>query len=526
MDSPYIKYLAVLACCIFTVVFTQQVSAGTDTIGKWQRHVISIHNNSYDGNPFELPLGATFTHVESGSTIVLPGYYSGGDTWKIGFMPNEEGEWTYVTFSDDPDLDGMRGSINCIGSDLTGMLKADPDHPRKWKFTDSGYVVPIALRVEFFSEPGTLEQFITTTDFLQTHNMHLLETRLLEETGQFAGRHDFIFDGDWRDHQFDLVVWDRMEARMSALTERGLGAHIMFYSDASGKPSWSDYSETEQLVIRYVIARLASYPVVIFNSGIDIAEYRDQSWVDWFGEQIRKLDPYGHPVSSRYGGGSGDLVMSGQTFDSRGAQLATISEMTHFFETSDVPVSMDDAWGENRVSRPLKNFLPEDIRRAFWKAVLAGGLGGLIRGADGYFHISDLPDDLESEQWLKLINPFIISKLGDTFGAMVPESSLVSNGYCLADPQRIRILCYMVGRNDKWDSGGGGAVTIKLSGAKGWFEANWFDTRTGSELAAGRFEGGGDHHLKPPSKDDWVLLLSKIANMAESAQPFSGSGFQ
>jgi hypothetical protein len=248
----------------------------------------------------------------------------------------------------------------------------------------------------------------------------------------------------------------------------------------------------------------------MYNSGIDIAEYRDQSWVDWFGEQIQMLDPYDHPVSSRYGGGSGELVMTKQSFDSRGDNLAIMERMTGYFDSSDVPVSIDDAWGENRKSHPWKKFQPEDIRRAFWKAVVAGGLSGLIRGQDGFFHIGELAQGLKSEQWLKLINPFIDEKLGETFGEMVPAPSLVANGYSLSDPERTKILFLFMGRNDRWNPGGG-KLTLKLEDVAGDFAASWFDTRSGNILPAGVLSAGKNHTLKPPDQDDWILLLQKRA---------------
>ncbi len=493
--------------------------AQSGTVGEWRRYVVTLPNDTYSGNPFELEVDATFTHTGTGTTFTLPGYYAGSDTWKVAFMPTLIGEWTYQTSSTDPDLDGVQGSVTSVSSVHPGMLNADTVNPKKWKFSDGPYVVPIALRVEFFSEPAIVSDFTSAADFLQDNNLHMMETRLLEEYGQFeGGRTDFIFEGDWRNHEFDLRIWDRMEQRMEILTERGLGGHIMFYSDDLGKPGWSGKSATEALVIRYAIARLASYPVVWFNTGIDISEYRSSSDIDWFGQQIRSLDPYGHPVSSRYGGGSGSIVMSGQTFDSRGDRRAEIGVIIGNFNSADVPVSQDDAWGENRGSHFDKDHTEHDIRRAFWKTTVAGGVGGLIRGGgdggsrDGFYFIRFVEIDLESEQWLRLINPFIEAKLGDTFGTMVPDSSLVSSTggkYALADPLRTKVLYFLMGSDDSYDSGDGGAVTVKLSSVGGSYTGTWFDPRTGVETPAGTLAGGSDHVLSPPSTDDWVLLLAK-----------------
>lgn len=269
-------------------------------VPKWRRHVIALTDSSYSGNPFEVVLDATFTHTASGTQLTLPGYYNGNDRWEIGFMPTRLGTWSWVTSSPDPDLDGRTGSLECVASGHPGMLTRDPLHPRKWKFTDGGYAVPMAFRMEFFVEPASDAEFAETADFL-LHGIrgHLLETRLLEQYGRFDGRTDFIFEGDWENHRFDLEVWNRMARRMEMLTERGLGAHVMFYSDDIGTPDWDGRSPTEALVIRYAVARLAGYPTVWFNTGTDIGEYRNDADIDWFGERIAELDPYDHPRSSR-----------------------------------------------------------------------------------------------------------------------------------------------------------------------------------------------------------------------------------
>ena len=120
-----------------------------------------------------------------------------------------------------------------------------------------------------------------------------------------------------------------------------------------------------------------------------------------------------------------------------------------------------------------------------------------------------MPTDLESEQWLKLINPFVQSRLGATFGSMVPASALVANGYCIADAARTKLLYVLIGENDTYDAGDGGGVTVRLSTLTGSYAATWFDPRTGQATSLGALSAGSDHSLAPPSRDDWILLLEK-----------------
>jgi hypothetical protein len=487
-----------------------------DFAGTWQRHKISIENTTYSGNPFELEVSATFTHEESGDTITMPGYYAGNDTWKVEFMSTEDGTWNYETESTDSDLDGVTGSVEHTEGAKVGILGADPDAGRKWQFSDGTYALPIALRVEFFSEPGSDSLFTDAAEFMQDNELLLMETRLTEEYGQYeGGRYDFIFDGDWKNHEFDQQIWDRFEKRLEILADHGLGAHIMLYSDDAAEPGWGAKSDTEALLLRYLVARTAAFPIVIYNTGIDIAEYRNQTEINWIGEQVRDNDPYGHPVSSRRGGGSGTYAMSDRTFDSLGHRTAEINVIIDAFEDASVPASMDDAWGENRGSHASKDHRAADIRRAAWKCVVAGGVGMLIRGGGdggsvtGFYHLDKIDSDMESEQWLKHVNPFIRTELGDTFGAMVPDTSLVSGGYALADSGRNKIVYFLMGEDDRYDSGTGGDITLKLSEVSHDFDAEWFDTRKGTTSSAGTVLGGASRTLTPPSKDDWVLLLTK-----------------
>lgn len=208
--------------------------------------------------------------------------------------------------------------------------------------------------------------------------------------------------------------------------------------------------------------------------------------------------------------------MNRQTFDSRGSpNTAQVGSMISLFNSNNIPTSMDDAWGENRSSHQSKNHTEQDIRRAFWKATIVGGAGGLIRGGatggchNGFMCINRLEQEWESEQWLKFINPFIRENLGSTFGSMSPNTTVAggSKVYALADSSYSKILYLYIGTNDTYNAGGG-SLTAKLSGLSKNYNARWFDPRSGNFINIGILAGGKDHNVNPPSSDDWVLLLT------------------
>src|SRR5262245_21517864 len=64
------------------------------------------------GNPFlDVQLEAVFT---LGSRQVrVPGFYDGDGTYRIRFMPDSEGAWSYATRSNAAELDGHAGTFAC-----------------------------------------------------------------------------------------------------------------------------------------------------------------------------------------------------------------------------------------------------------------------------------------------------------------------------------------------------------------------------------------------------------------------------
>src|SRR5271170_3859087 len=87
------------------------------TVAKWEIFELSLQGPS-TGNPFiEVELAATF--VRGTRSVVADGFYDGAGKYKIRFMPDEEGEWTYATRSGAPELHGKTGVFTC-GRALAG----------------------------------------------------------------------------------------------------------------------------------------------------------------------------------------------------------------------------------------------------------------------------------------------------------------------------------------------------------------------------------------------------------------------
>jgi hypothetical protein len=196
-------------------------------VEKWGRHIVSLSNRSYLGNPFLLEVDAVFTHSSSGKTVNLPGYYAGNHTWKIAFMPTLVGEWTYETASADRDLDGVTGSLESVASDRLGLLSAARSNSRKWKYQDGPLVIPVGVFVQLMLEDASPAQIAAMADFLRSKNVQLVNFRLSENDHAFSSV---------RGLRMNVAAWDRLEQRMETLASRGIRANVMLYTDDSGSP--------------------------------------------------------------------------------------------------------------------------------------------------------------------------------------------------------------------------------------------------------------------------------------------------
>lgn len=138
--------------------------------------------------------------------------------------------------------------------------------------------------------------------------------------------------------------------------------------------------------------------------------------------------------------------------------------------------------------------------RTVWDISMAGGYTDyyytytawdVIRPLDvprGYTYMTHFGDFWRSTEYWKL----------------EPSDSLVSSGWCLAQP----------GREYAVYQGQSQAFTLEIAGAASTLSGEWFDPQTGKRVPAGQFKSG-TNKLKPPA--DWstsplVLHLKTIAN--------------
>ena len=484
------------------VVSAEKDAAGQE-IGKWKRFEVIYNNDSWNGNPFDLEFSGVFTHVPSGRKVTQLGFYAGNNIWKLYFMPDELGEWTFTTSSTDPDLDGKTGSFSCVASNLAGPLVASGN---RWMLKDSGKVIsPIMLATrEWFKRTDTDEGI---EDFIQwskdTAGATIIGTTLVYFT---QDQSEIPYVKGKEGIEFNIPMWDRLNSHYDMLRDQGLGFYIMFYSDDEESPNTHNItprSPEEMRLFRYVIARFSAYPIVMWDTGIDIGETRSDEWIDWFATWFKQNDPWQHAVSSRTGGGSGGKFPDSANYYSDGAaDLPNRATMVEDWRSRQVPIAYTDRWREYYVR---SDFDANKIRTAAWQVALSGGSAVYFGGDDydGYLGES-YAQDLTAASQLGYRTKFLKEQIED-LGLLDPHDERLTSGSgaILSANPGVEYIAYDIN---------GGTIGIDLTNDPGSFGAMWLNPRTGDMIELESVNGGSEYSISTPDDGDWVLYLKKMLN--------------
>lgn len=292
------------ACFFFLLlILISAVLPAQDRVEKYG--VFELELNSSDaGNPFiGVRLTATFQH---GSKSYTPeGFYDGNGVFKIRFMPQEEGEWTYTTSSNRDELNNKKGTFTCIASKKNhGPVRVR--NTFNFAYADSTPFFPFGTTIyEWAFQPKEKQaQTIETLKSSPFNKARMLaippyKGNYIEGPGKLTV---FPFVGtskaDWDFSRFNPEFFHRLEDNIRQLNDLGIQADLILLRPYD-KGKWGfDMmdDETNQRYLRYMVARFASFQNVwwsLANENSFIKHLTDEDWDRYF-QLVQKYDPYDH----------------------------------------------------------------------------------------------------------------------------------------------------------------------------------------------------------------------------------------
>jgi len=488
-----------------TSVFSKNESVKVEI---YSRCEFSFRNDSRSGNPFDLEFDAEFISP-SGRVMKQVGFYAGNNVWKLFFMPDETGKWRYKTSSPDTDLNGKEGKFVCVKSGREVPLMASG---KQWRLkTGEGYFPLIwaptlpdgaqwGFRGRAFADKDVQDALLFSAEIAKANLLGIGELVVApvgwaKDWPQSALPYVVGKEGD----EFYTPFWDELNKKLDAAASMNMGAYLMIFGDDEMNPNRygiTPNSVKEKRLFRYIVARLACYPHLLWDTGIDIGEYRDDKWINYFAEWFLQNDPWQHPVSSRSGGGSGGIMPDkGTYFSTGGADLPSRKQLLQQFADTKTPIAQTDHW-RPFISRG--NWTTDKIRTAVWRCALSGPQALYVDYNQGRVIQEEV---VRGGEYVGHAMQFFKQMLHVDITELQPNDDLIkSDGDVI-------ISCKPGYEYVVYDEEGT-PFSVLLPGIKITYFIDWYNPRTGETISKEPEQGDRDILFTPPTKGkDWVLHI-------------------
>ena len=353
------------------------------TVERWGVFEIEFKGPS-TGNPYlEVRLEAVFR--QGGQSLRVPGFWDGGDTYRIRFMPPSTGDWIYETLSNQPALDGRKGSFS-VGLPSPGnhgpvrifktfyLRYADgtPCHPfgttcYAW-IHQAPELQEQTLRTLAASPFNKIRFCVFPKSYVYNQN----EPELFAFRKGEGGKFDF--------DRPDPAFWRHLERRILDLQGLGIEADLILWHpyDRWGFSEMSD--EQDDRYLRYAIARLGAFRNLWWSlaNEYDFMTNRprghrgNKQWEDWdrFFSILEREDPFGHLRGIHNGSRWYDHTKGWVTHAS--LQTSDMNGGIRFRGKYRKPVLYDECKYEGNIPQGWGNLDARTMTQRFWLGTLSG----------------------------------------------------------------------------------------------------------------------------------------------------------
>jgi hypothetical protein len=357
---------------------------------KWDFYEASFESE-YSGNPFmDVDFSAVFTN-ETDSFFVR-GFYKGENQFALRFMPHQTGLWSYETRSNVEELDGIRGSFNCVEP-------AEDNHGPVEVY--NRYYLRYADGAPYYQAGTTAYAWIHQGDSMGDVTMETLKASPFNKIRMCVFPKDYRFSvnepelhvfekdsaGDFDFSRFNTKYFENLEKRLLQLRDAGIEADLILFHpyDRWGYQLMPD--STDQFYLEYLIARVGAFRNVWWSAANEFDFMENKSMDDWdrFFEIIVNEDPY-HKLRSIHNG----AVM----YDHSKAWITHASIQSTHFDSAAVwkerwkkPLIYDECRYEGDVEYGWGNLSPEEMTAMFWRSLITGTYAG---HGETYEHPEDI----------------------------------------------------------------------------------------------------------------------------------------
>ena len=360
-------------------------------VEQWGIHELTLKGPA-DGNPFlDVRLSATFTN---GHLIrEVEGFYDGGATYRVRFMPEAPGNWRYETKSNVWPLTGQLGTFRVTPATAGNHGPVRVHNTFHFAYADGTPFKQIGTTIyNWLDTPEDVQE--QTLKTLASAPFNKVRMLILPQTDPFRkkippARWPFVGrpPREWDLTKFNPDYFRHYEQRLAQLRDLGIEADLILFNPY-GKPWGFDTMDaaTDERYIRYVIARFGAYRNVWWSIANEFDFLRTKTMANWdrYFEIVQEADPYGHLRSIHNGTLLYDHNKPWVTHVSmqNGAAVEESGRAQMYRDVYRKPVVYDEVKYEGDSQFRWGNLSAQEMVHRFW----CGTVAGTYVGHGDYFY--------------------------------------------------------------------------------------------------------------------------------------------
>lgn len=380
------------------------------TVEKWDIFEIALRG-PMDGNPFvEIELSASFS--QANRSIAVPGFYDGDGTYRIRFMPDNEGSWSYVTHSNISSLAGKSGAFEATAPSVGNHGPVRVRNRFHFAHADGTPYFPFGTTCYAWTHQP-LDMQAETLATLKNARFNKLRMGVFPKDYPYntnPALHSIFETGAGGKEDFDRpnpVAFRHFETQIGALRDLGIEADIIIFHPYD-RWGYADMSAAQDFrYVAYLAARLAAYRNVwwsLANEYDFLLDTKPMAQWDRYFHILEENDPYQHLKSIHNGEPS-------MNFDHRKPWVShvciqnwDVKRTPEWRDAYGKPVVNDEPEYEGNIIQSWGNITAEELVHRFWLTVMRGGYAG---HGETFMHPQDLlwwakGGKLHGEAWKRI----------------------------------------------------------------------------------------------------------------------------
>ncbi|MCZ4346033.1 DUF5060 domain-containing protein [Devosia neptuniae] len=354
----------------------------------WATYEAALNGPS-EGNPFvDVTLSAVFTQGDK--QIKTAGFYDGDGVYRIRFLPETTGEWSFLTRSNAGALDGVQGKLDVAPAKAHHHGPVRPANTFHYRHADGTRHISMGTTAYAWThQGGALEEQtlaslakspfnkIRMCVFPKHYRYNQNEPELYPYEVLSKGRSDWpgkpLEGWSFDFERFNPAFFHHLEKRINDLAAIGVEADLIVLHPYD---RWGFSRMTpaqDDLYLRYLVARLSAFPNVWWSMANEYDFMASKSLDDWnrMIEVVSDSDPFDHLLSIHNGFAPFDYNHPKITHVS--IQRQDTSRALEWRLAHGKPISDDECSYEGDIAEDWGNISGGEMVHRFWLGMVSGG---------------------------------------------------------------------------------------------------------------------------------------------------------